>query len=224
MPNYRMDRTSEDILRELTAILRTVKDPRVNATLLSIVRVEVTRDMSYATVYVSSMDGLEAAKEAVKGLRSAAGYMRHELGAALRLRCTPSCASRRMTPSSTAPILPPPSTGSKKRRTRMTKLITEPQAAAMLRQADHILLLAHQYPDGDTLGSNFALCRALQSLGKTVRVLCGDPIPERYEYMFSDLPQPDFTPQFICALDVADAKLLGPRRAGAIRRPGGSVH
>lgn len=36
----------------------------------------------------------------------------------------------------------------------------------MLRQADHILLLAHQYPDGDTLGSNFALCRALQSLGK----------------------------------------------------------
>ena len=89
MPNYRMDRTSEDILRELTAILRTVKDPRVNATLLSIVRVEVTRDMSYATVYVSSMDGLEAAKEAVKGLRSAAGYMRHELGAALRLRCTP---------------------------------------------------------------------------------------------------------------------------------------
>lgn len=92
----------------------------------------------------------------------------------------------------------------------MTKLITEPQAAAMLRQADHILLLAHQYPDGDTLGSNFALCRALQSLGKTVRVLCGDPIPERYEYMFSDLPQPDFTPQFICALDVADAKLLGP--------------
>lgn len=43
-----------------------------------------------------------------------------------------------------------------------------------------------------------------------MRVLCGDPIPERYEYMFSDLPQPDFTPQFICALDVADAKLLGP--------------
>lgn len=89
MPNYRMDRTGEDIMRELTAILRTVKDPRVSGGLLTIVRVEVTRDLSYATVYVSSMNGLDAAKEAVKGLKSAAGYMRRELGHALQLRHTP---------------------------------------------------------------------------------------------------------------------------------------
>ena len=89
MPNYRMDRTSEDIMRELTAILRTVKDPRVTGSMLSIVRVDVTRDMSYATVFVSSMSGIGAAKEAVKGLKSAAGYMRRELGLALKLRHTP---------------------------------------------------------------------------------------------------------------------------------------
>ena len=89
MPNYRMDRTSEDIMRELTAILRTVKDPRVTGSMLSILRVEVTRDMSYATVYVTSMNGIEAAREAVKGLKSAAGYMRHALGTALSLRHTP---------------------------------------------------------------------------------------------------------------------------------------
>lgn len=88
MSSYRMDRTGEDIMRELTAILRTVKDPRVTG-LISIVRVEVTRDLSYATVYVSAMDGLDAAKAAVKGLTSAAGYMRRELGAALRLRHVP---------------------------------------------------------------------------------------------------------------------------------------
>ncbi len=88
MASYRMDRTSEDILRELTAILRTVKDPRVTG-LVSIVRVEVTSDLSYAKVYVSSMDGFDAAKTAVKGLTSAAGYMRHELGAALHLRHVP---------------------------------------------------------------------------------------------------------------------------------------
>ncbi|MBE6778446.1 MAG: bifunctional oligoribonuclease/PAP phosphatase NrnA [Ruminococcaceae bacterium] len=92
----------------------------------------------------------------------------------------------------------------------MTKKINEQEAAAMLRQADHILLLAHQYPDGDTLGSNFALCQALQTMGKTVRVLCGDPIPERYDYMYEQVSQPDFEPAFICAVDVADAKLLGP--------------
>ena len=89
MPNYRMDRTGEDIMRELTAILRTVKDPRVTGSMLSIVRVDVTRDLSYATVYISSMSGIDAAKEAVKGLKSAAGYMRRELGMALKLRHTP---------------------------------------------------------------------------------------------------------------------------------------
>ncbi len=88
MGSYRMDRTGEDIMRELTAILRTVKDPRVSG-LVSIVRADVTRDMSYATVYISSMDGLEAAKTAVKGLTSAAGYMRRELGLALKLRHVP---------------------------------------------------------------------------------------------------------------------------------------
>lgn len=88
MSGYRLDRTSEDILRELTAILRTVKDPRVSG-LISIVRVDVARDMSCAKVYVSSMDGLDAAREAVKGLTSAAGYMRRELGAALHLRHVP---------------------------------------------------------------------------------------------------------------------------------------
>lgn len=88
MPSYRTDRNSEDIRRELTAILRTVKDPRVTG-LISIVRVDVAGDMGSAKVYVSSMDGLEAAKGAVKGLTSAAGYMRRQLGQALRLRCVP---------------------------------------------------------------------------------------------------------------------------------------
>ena len=88
MPNYRRDRTGEDIRRELTAILRTVKDPRVTG-LVSIVRVDVTRDLSYATVYVSAMEGFAAAREAVRGLTSAAGYMRRELGQALALRHVP---------------------------------------------------------------------------------------------------------------------------------------
>lgn len=93
----------------------------------------------------------------------------------------------------------------------MTNKITVEQAASMLKEADNILLLAHQYPDGDTLGSNYALCLALQQMGKQVRVLCGDTIPVKYDYMYEGIPQPDFTPDFVCALDVADAKLLGPQ-------------
>ena len=89
MASFRIDRTNEDILRELTAILRTVKDPRVAGPMLSIVRVEVTSNMSYAKVYVSAMEGLDAAKSAVKGLVSAQGYIRHALGTALHLRHVP---------------------------------------------------------------------------------------------------------------------------------------
>lgn len=89
MAGHRADRVREDIARELSAILRTVKDPRVSKTMLSVVRVEVTSDLSYATVYISSMNGMDSAVQAVKGLQSAAGYMRRELGAALRLRHVP---------------------------------------------------------------------------------------------------------------------------------------
>ena len=89
MPSFKIDRTTEDIHRELTAILREVKDPRVKDCLLSLVRVEVTNDLSYCTVYVSTMEGLERSKTAVQGLKSAAGFIRRELGKRLSLRHVP---------------------------------------------------------------------------------------------------------------------------------------
>ena len=88
MPSHRSGRINEDVKRELTDILRTVKDPRVSG-LLTVVRVEVTNDLSYATVRISAMEGLEQAKQSVKGLSAAAGYIRRELGARLRLRKVP---------------------------------------------------------------------------------------------------------------------------------------
>ena len=91
----------------------------------------------------------------------------------------------------------------------MSNAITVHGAAERLRQADRILLLTHQFPDGDTLGSGYALCLALRRLGKTVRVECPDDIPEKYEYMTGGVPMPAFDPAFICAVDVADPRLLG---------------
>lgn len=88
MAGHRIQRTTEDIRRELTDIMRGLKDPRVQG-MLSIVRVEVTNDLSYAKVYVSSMDGIEQAKIAVQGLKSAAGYARRELGGRLHIRHVP---------------------------------------------------------------------------------------------------------------------------------------
>lgn len=89
MPGHMIERTNEDVTRELTHILRSVKDPRVKDCLLSIVRVDVTSDLSYCTVFVSTMEGMDRTKQAVEGLKSAAGYIRRELGASLKLRHTP---------------------------------------------------------------------------------------------------------------------------------------
>lgn len=89
MPGHRIQRTNEDIKRELTSILRELKDPRVRENFLSIVRVDTTNDLSYTKVYVSSMNGLDKAKEAVKVLNKASGYVRKQLGDRLSIRHTP---------------------------------------------------------------------------------------------------------------------------------------
>lgn len=88
MAGYRIDRITQDIKRELIAILREVKDPRVSG-MLSIVKVEVSNDLSYCKVYISALEGVDVAKESAKGLKSASGFIRGRLGSALHLRKTP---------------------------------------------------------------------------------------------------------------------------------------
>lgn len=82
-------------------------------------------------------------------------------------------------------------------------------AAKILNEQDNILILCHDHPDGDTLGSGFALCRALKALGKRVKVQCADKIPQKYSYMYEGIEKEEFVPQFIMCVDVADTKLLG---------------
>ena len=88
MPSFKNSRMSEDIHRELTDILRSVKDPRVSD-LLSVVRVELSQDGSHCKVYVSSLRGWDDTVESVKGLKSAAGFVRRELFARLKMRKSP---------------------------------------------------------------------------------------------------------------------------------------
>ena len=89
MAGYRVSRVSEDIRREITAIVRELKDPRVAGKMLTVVRVEVSSDASFAKVFISDFGGIENAKEAVKGLAAATGYIRREVGQRLHLRKTP---------------------------------------------------------------------------------------------------------------------------------------
>lgn len=87
MANNRIGRINEEVQRELAALLPTVKDPRVSG-MISVTAVETTPDLRYAKVYISVLDKSDSA-QVLKGLKSAGGWLRRELGRALQLRYTP---------------------------------------------------------------------------------------------------------------------------------------
>ena len=87
MASNRIGRINEEIQRELADLLRTLKDPRVQA-MISITRVETTGDLRYAKVYVSVLEK-DRSRDVLKGLKSAGGYLRREIGSRLQLRYTP---------------------------------------------------------------------------------------------------------------------------------------
>ncbi len=89
MGTYKQNRTAEDIKREIAAIVRELKDPRISDHLISVARAEVAGDNSYVKVYVSAVEGIEVAKAAAKALTGATGLVRREVGKRLGLRKTP---------------------------------------------------------------------------------------------------------------------------------------
>ncbi len=88
MAGYKLGRITSDIQLAASQLLRELKDPRISS-LLSIIKVDVSSDLSYATFYVSAIEGYDKTLESVKGLKSASGYLRRELGHRLHLRKVP---------------------------------------------------------------------------------------------------------------------------------------
>lgn len=87
MASNRIGRINEEIQRELAALIRNVKDPRVTG-MISVTAVETTPDLKFAKIYISVLDKSDVA-QVLKGLKSASGYLRRELGRSLNLRYTP---------------------------------------------------------------------------------------------------------------------------------------
>ena len=88
MAGYKINRITSDVRIALSELLREIKDPRVSK-LLSIVKVDISGDLSYATIYVSAIEGYETTVSSVKALKGASGYLRRELGSRLKLRKVP---------------------------------------------------------------------------------------------------------------------------------------
>ena len=87
MAKYRRDRINEEIQKEMTSILRRVKDPRVCDAFISVTAADCTADLKYAKIYYSALSG--DPKEVAQGLRAANGFIRRELARSLNLRITP---------------------------------------------------------------------------------------------------------------------------------------
>ena len=85
------------------------------------------------------------------------------------------------------------------------------KAAQELKKADNILILTHANPDGDTLGSGFALLRALLKCGKRARLINNDSINKKYDYLYEGVENADFKEEYIVSVDVAENRLLGDR-------------
>ena len=87
MAGDRIDRINEEIQRELASLIPTVKDPRVTG-MISVMAVDTTTDLRYAKVFISILDKSDE-QQVMRGLKSAAGWLRRELGHRLQLRYTP---------------------------------------------------------------------------------------------------------------------------------------
>lgn len=162
MASNRIGRINDEIQKELASLLRTVKDPRVSETMLTITHVDTTSDLRYARVYVSALNCPDE-KGLMKGLKSRPRLPAPRpgdedrpalyLGAAVHSSTSPSPTARTSSTCSamSSPRTPPTPTSSSGREVRRRMNVTE--TAALLRSRDRVLLLTHVRPDGDTIGS-----------------------------------------------------------------------
>ena len=88
MPAHRTDRMNEEVRRELSEIIRELKDPRL-VSMMSVIAVDVSKDLKYCKAYISVMGDDETKKNAIEGLKSASGFIRKEIGHRVQLRNTP---------------------------------------------------------------------------------------------------------------------------------------
>ncbi len=92
---------------------------------------------------------------------------------------------------------------------KRVNLLQVGEVCDFIRSHDNYTILLHAQPDGDTIGSGYALAYTLKRMGKKVRVLCSDPIPAKFTYISNSLKEDEFQEQTVVAVDVASPKLLG---------------
>ncbi len=208
MGSVRIGRVNEELLRVLSELLRTVRDPRVGGGMISITHVEAAPDLGSAKVFVSILGDRENARGCMKGLVSASGYLRREAARKLRLRHTPELIfiedDSIVEGTRIMELIGNVTRDEEKRRTLNAK-----STAEFLKTRDDILIITHKSPDGDTAGSAAALCMALSASGKRAYIFENPGFTEKLRRItHSFFPPEGFSPRCIIAVDCADVKLF----------------
>jgi phosphoesterase RecJ-like protein len=210
MANTRTARISSEYMQALCASMRTLKDPRVQG-FVSVTRCEVTNDLRYAKVYISVLGDERAERDAMKGLKSAAGYLRRDVAGRVGLRAAPEPVfhlddsirhgAEILSVINDIENAPPPPP--------VTVRYTAEEAANFLKEHDNYLIITHRRPDGDTLGSASALCLALRGIGKTAFLFDNPETTPKYGFLSEGLTiGADFAPESVLSVDIADAALF----------------
>ena len=134
MASNRIGRINEEIQRELSSLIPTVKDPRVTG-MISVTSVNTTPDLKFAKIYVSVLDKRQET-QVLKGLKSAGGYLRRELGRTLTCATPRSCPLSPTTPSTTEPASCPCS-GTRRWSSRSTRTTTTARTRRRTRNELH---------------------------------------------------------------------------------------
>ncbi|MBR5542738.1 MAG: 30S ribosome-binding factor RbfA [Oscillospiraceae bacterium] len=207
MGSVRIGRVNDELMKTLSELLRTVRDPRVTG-LVSIVRVETAPDLGSARVYVSVLGDENARRDCIKGITSASGYLRREAARRLRLRYTPELTFVADDSIVSGTHIMELIDNVAKKDDDKRKLIPE-TAAEFLKTRDDILILTHKSPDGDTVGSAAALAIALSSLGKRAYLFENTEMSARLRRRAKAYFAPEgFVPKCVIAVDIADKKLF----------------
>jgi len=181
----RAQRVGELIRHEIAGLLtKGLKDPRIG--FVSVMDVEMSKDLHYATVNVSLYGSEKERKSSLIALQNSAGWIRREVGKHVRLRFTPEIRFR--TDGTLDQVYALEKVFDEiheDRRNQPMIRVDLPALVEELKAARSFLITSHVSPDGDAVGSMLALKGLLQALGKTeITCALADPVPAIY----ADLP------------------------------------
>lgn len=207
MGSVRIGRVNDEMLRVLSELIRTVRDPRVSG-LVSIVRVETASDLGSARVYVSVLGDKDKERDCIRGLISASGYLRREAAKRLALRHTPELTfiadNSIVTGTHIMELIENVSREDNKKRT-----LDVAGVAQFLKTRDDVMILTHKSPDGDAAGSAAALALILRAAGKNAYVFRNPEFNKKLTKVVRPYLAPeDFSPKCVVAVDCADKNLL----------------